>query len=110
MLVVFISTFCYLARTVSSRVYTDELPFYILFFCKVFLLPSSHCSFIHQLLHMLPVFIIRKYFFIKGKKNAWLQIKPQDKNPIMFHGCCDFCVKISQWRQYTKRLKLNFNG
>lgn len=84
MLVDFMSTFCYLARKVSSRVYTDELLFYILFFCTVFLSPSSHCSFIHQLLHMLPVFITRKYFFIKGKKNGWLQIKPQKQKSYQF--------------------------
>lgn len=105
-LVVFMSMFCSLARAVSAQVCPDEL--LLTLYSSVKLPHAQPPLFSHQLLHMLPVFTIRKYFFIKKKEMGWLQIKLQNRSPISFHGWCDFCVKISQWRQYTKRLKLYF--
>lgn len=74
-LVVLMPMFCSLARAVSAQACPDELLFTL--YSSVKLPHAQPPLFSHQLLHMLPIFIIRKYFFHKNRKKwGWLQIKP----------------------------------
>lgn len=94
-LVVFLSMFCSLARAVSAQVCPDELLFTL--YSSVKLPHAQPPLFSHQLLHMLPVFIIRKYFFIKKKETGLVRNKAATQKSyqfswLMWFLCKDFTV------------------
>lgn len=95
-LVVFLSMFCSLSRAVSSQVCPDEL--LLTLYSSVKLPQAQPPLFSHQLLHMLPVLTIRKYFFIKKKRNGLVANKAAKQKSYQFSWwmwflCKDFTVK-----------------
>lgn len=95
-LVDFMSMFCSLARAVSAQVCPDEL--LLTLYSSVKLPHVQLPLFSHQLLHMLPVFTIRKYFFHKKERNGLVTNKAAKQKSyqfswLMWFLCKDFIVK-----------------
>lgn len=95
-LVDFMSMFCSLARAVSAQVCPDEL--LLTLYSSVKLPYVQLPLFSHQLLHMLPVFTIRKYFFHKKERNGLVTNKAAKQKSyqfswLMWFLCKDFIVK-----------------